>query len=110
MKNSFKENKIHRQVNESPDAFETSPGPLYATSGSLSGEIFLQWDSVNNASKYIIEMSKMNSAKWQQLDIIKDPLYCVTGLKPGYKYAFRVAAVYTEGTGPWSIEVTKKAK
>lgn len=110
MKNSFKENKLHTGVNESPDAFETSPAPLYATSGSLPGEIFLQWDSVNNASKYIIEMSKMNSAKWQQLDIIKDPLYCVTGLKPGYEYAFRVAAVYTEGTGPWSIEVTKKAK
>jgi len=110
MKNSFKEIQTAVHADKSKNKNEVSPGPLYATLGSLPGEIFLQWDSVNNASKYIVEMSKINSAKWLQLDIIKDPLYCVTGLKPGYEYTFRVAAVYSEGTGPWSIEVTKKVK
>lgn len=98
------------QVKEMANQINASPGPLYATSGSLPGEIFLQWDSLSNATKYIVQMSKINSAKWQQLDIIKDPLYCIMGLKPGCKYSFRVAAVYPEGTGPWSIEITKEAK
>ena len=87
-----------------------SPGPVYATLGSLPGEIFLQWDSVNTAGKYVLEMLCMNSSKWQLLDIIKDPLYCINGLKPGHKYSFRVAAVYSGGQGPWSNEVTKKVK
>ncbi len=96
--------------NEKKIRIKDSPGPLYATSGSMPGEIFLQWDSISSASKYIVQVSKVNSAKWKQVDIIKDPLYCVTGLKTGCTYSFRVAAVYPEGTGAWSSEVNKKAK
>lgn len=110
MKNGFMKSEVSNEDKNKNTAKTVPPGPVYATLGSLSGEIFLQWDSVSNAGKYVIEMSKINSAKWQQLDIIKDPLYCITGLKPGYEYSFRVAAVYSDGLSPWSCEVTKKIK
>lgn len=110
MKNSFIKSEVTGEVKNNNTASTVSPGPVYATLGSLPGEIFLQWDSVSEAGKYVIEMSRINSAKWQQLDIIKDPLYCITGLKPGYEYSFRVAAVYSEGMSEWSREVTKKVK
>ncbi|NOS84658.1 MAG: fibronectin type III domain-containing protein [Ignavibacteria bacterium] len=110
MKNSFIKSEVSETVQNNNNENPVSPGPVYATLGSLPGEIFLQWDSVSNAGKYVIEMSRINSAKWHQLDIIKDPLYCITGLKPGYEYSFRVAAVYSEGMSEWSKEVNKKVK
>jgi len=87
-----------------------SPEPVYATQGSFSGELFLHWDAVKNAGKYIIEMSRRKTNGWEQVDIIKDPKYCLTGLKPGKEYLFRVAAVFPGGKGPWSSEIVKKVK
>ena len=110
MKNSFIKIEVPEEFRNDNSGIPGTPGPVYATLGSMPGEILLQWDSIGNASKYVIEISKINSAKWLKLDIIKDPLYCITGLKPGVEYSFRVAAVYTEGTSGWSREVTKKAK
>ncbi|MEO8512606.1 MAG: fibronectin type III domain-containing protein [Ignavibacteria bacterium] len=112
MKNSFlsepfikKDNSCNRDIND-------SPGPVFATTGSLEGEILLQWDAIRDADKYIIQVTKKNSASslWEQYDIVKDPLYCFTGLKPGKEYSFRVAAVYPDRTGAWSSVVSKKVK
>jgi hypothetical protein len=110
MKNSFFKNTTQPDENISAIAAIEIPGPVYATTGSLPGEIFLQWDSINSARKYVIEISSKLSEKWQQVDIIKDPLYCITGLKPSTEYCFRVAAIYPEGVGPWSKTVSKRSK
>lgn len=110
MKNSFAKNTAPDLDNGSTNTSSEQPGPVYATIGSLPGEIFLQWDSVNRASKYVIEISTRNSDRWQQVDIIKDPLYCITGLKPSTEYCFRVAAVFPGTVGPWSKTVSKKTK
>ncbi len=112
MKNSFLAREVYsfeeNQIPEAPDF----PGSVYAATGSMKGEILLQWDAVRDASKYIIQISKKNSAEstWEQYDIVKDPLYCITGLKPGKVYSFRVAAVYQGCIGRWSGTVTKKVK
>lgn len=112
MKNSYREEFI----NDTDHIFEIPhldfPGSVYAATGSLKGEILLQWDAVREANKYIIQISKKNGSQeaWQQFDFVKDPLYCITGLKPGREYSFRVAAVYSNGMGKWSSAVTKKVK
>ncbi len=110
MKNNFIKNTAPDSCDRNSHELCERPGPVYATIGSLPGEIFLQWDSVNSASKYVIEISSKNSDKWQQVDIIKDPLYCITGLKPSTEYCFRVAAVFPGTVGPWSNTVSKKTK
>lgn len=110
MKNSFLKKSIQPAKGISVVSPIAVPGPVYATTGSLPGEIFLQWDSINSARKYVIEISSTISEKWQQVDIIKDPLYCITGLKSATEYYFRVAAIYPEGVGPWSKTVSKRSK
>lgn len=116
MKNSFLEETIFNDDNSYKEPGYEFPGPVYATNGILNGEIFLQWDAISNANKYVIQFSKRNSASskqsvlWEQVDIIKDPLYCITGLKPGREYSFRVAAVYPDGISGWSSAVSKKVK
>lgn len=57
---------------------------LSAAKGNLRGEINLQWDSVENAVSYIIEIANSNYAKdikWKVLDIISDSRYTVRNLR-----------------------------
>jgi len=86
------------------------PTEVYATKGDDTGEINLQWDSVNGASKYIIQKSPKNSKKcWKYVDIVTESCCTVTGLKPSRKYAFRVAAINGNGQSGWSKEIEKKS-
>lgn len=112
MKNSFPEDFINDTGHKSDTGGTDFPGSVYAATGSLKGEILLQWDAVREANKYIIQISKKNrvSEAGQQFDFVKDPIYSITGLKPGKEYSFRVAAVYSNGLGKWSSAVTKKVK
>lgn len=123
MKNSFSEETYLRKENNNSKENNSKenngnsdvivfPGSVYAATGSLKGEILLQWDAIRDADKYIIQVSKNNKEAgiWKQFDIVKDPLYCFTGLKPGKEYSFRVAAVYSDRTGEWSAAVKKKVK
>lgn len=112
MKNSFLEKEDIIKNQDSMNDLSDFPGAVYAATGSLKGEILLQWDAVREARKYIIQVSKKNNSSyvWKQFDIVKDPLYCISGLKPGREYSFRVAAVYAEGLSCWSSIVTKKVK
>lgn len=89
---------------------EKQPGPVYATNGSFPGEIFLHWDAVQEAGRYIIEISGKKNKRWERLDIVKDPVYCISGLKPGKEYSFRIAAELNNCITPWSNEVLKKIK
>lgn len=85
---------------------------LSAAKGDSKGEINLQWDSVETATSYIIEISNSNhtkSIKWKVLDIISDSRYSVRNLKSNRNYFFRVAAVDKIGNGEVSMEIVKKA-
>jgi Fibronectin type III domain len=85
---------------------------LFATLGDETGEIELQWDSVNKAKCYIIQMrmSKTKNPLWKHIDIINDSKYTITGLTPFKSYEFRVAAIGEKGQGDWSEAIIKKAK
>jgi len=85
---------------------------LSAAKGDTKGEINLQWDSVENAVSYIIEIAISNHSKdikWKVLDIISDPRYTVTSLKSNKNYFFRVASVNVNGKGELSQKIIKKA-
>ncbi|MBZ0202508.1 MAG: fibronectin type III domain-containing protein [Ignavibacteria bacterium] len=87
------------------------PTEFYATKGDDTGEIKLQWDSVNGASKYLVQKSSNNSKKnWNHVDIVTESCCTVTGLRPSRKYAFRVAAINGSGQSSWSKEIEKKFK
>lgn len=88
---------------------EAGPGPLYVTNGMFEGEVNMQWDSIKNASRYIVQISKKGSA-WKQIDIISDPQYTLNGLKPGCTYSFRYCALFKNSQGIWSEPAAKKIK
>ncbi len=85
---------------------------LSAAKGDSKGEINLQWDSVENAVSYIIEIASSNHSKeikWKVLDIISDSRYTVRKLKSNKNYLFRVAVVNGNGQGELSRKIIKKA-
>lgn len=84
------------------------PESLSATIGDLSGEIDLQWDSVEGASSYIIELSKGNQKHWLQADIVSASKYTLAELRANVIYRFRIAALNGRRQGPWSEVVSKK--
>src|SRR4030095_995267 len=96
----------HMQVKVKEKQIKQIPGLVYVTNGSFSGEINLQWDAIKGAHNYIIQISK-NGTHWEQVDIVSDPQYSLQGLKPGKKYSFRIAPVFTSGRGKWSDSVMK---
>ncbi len=85
---------------------------LSAAKGDSKGEINLQWDSVENAVSYIVEIGNSNCAndiKWRVIDIISDSHYTVRNLKSEKNYFFRVASADRNGKKELSRKVTKKA-
>jgi len=83
---------------------------INAANGELPGEIDLYWEPDINAISFAVEMKRNKAqSKWRLIDIVNSSNYTVTGLKPGSRYCFRVAPVYKNCRGEWSIYVTKKA-
>ena len=85
---------------------------LSAAKGTSKGEINLQWDSVENAESYIIEIANSNHSKdikWKVLDIISESHYTVRSLRSNKDYYFRVAYVNGEGQSELSHKIIKKA-
>ena len=85
------------------------PDPVFATKGALPGEINLQWDAVNGATSYVLQISKGKKDKWVQIDIITEPIYMLSGLDPKTEHFFRVAAVFPDGQSEWSEVFGKKS-
>lgn len=83
---------------------------VYASNGGYQGEINIQWDSVNNAKGYVIQLKTNSSKQWKHIDIINEPFYMINNLKPGKIYFFRVAPIFQDNQGAWSEPVSKKAK
>ena len=85
---------------------------LSAAKGVSKGEINIQWDSVENAVSYIIEIANPNHSKdikWKVLDIISESRYTVRSLKLSKDYYFRVTYVNVYGQGELSRKIIKKA-
>ena len=110
MKNSFINNTNSNSAPDDKIDQNRFPGDLFAANGSLKGEVLLQWDAVKNANRYIIELTKNKLNGWEQVDIVNDSRYSITGLRPGKNYLFRVAPVFSSGIGQWSEPVSKKVK
>jgi hypothetical protein len=82
---------------------------IYATTGDNPGEINLQWDSVNGATGYVVQVSKLNAKKnWKHYDIVSESFCTVSGLKTKCTHIFRVAAISRKGQSMWSSEISKK--
>lgn len=85
------------------------PGPVYATNGGFSGEVNLQWDAIERANNYIVQISR-NGNTWHHVDIVADPQYSLRGLTRGRTYFFRVSAMLKGKPGMWSKASVKKIK
>ncbi len=82
---------------------------INAAKGDISGEVDLNWDAIENADSYVIELCKLNGkSKWNLVDITDESKYTVKDLKQKETYLFRVAAVDSRKQGPWSEPVKKK--
>lgn len=84
---------------------------LSAAKGDSKGEINLQWDSVQNAVSYTIEIANLNHSKdikWKVVDIISDPRCTIKNLKSNKNYYFRVSSINEEGKDEMSSVVIKK--
>lgn len=111
MRRKSEERKIYiSNINRSKSAVPT-PLSLSATSGDNNGEIDLIWEPVFGAKTYVIQRSTRSAepGRWTQEDIITKSSYTISKLRSGQKYWFRVAAVSSNGQGPWSEPVQKKA-
>jgi hypothetical protein len=87
---------------------ERIPESLSAAAGDTDGEINLLWEPVKGAKYYVIQ-SANGSRDWKEIDIINKTIYTASQLRSGKQYRFRVAAVSSEGQGPWSEPAGKKA-
>ncbi len=93
--------------NRTGDIRQEFPNPVFATKGSLPGEINLQWDAVDGARNYVLQMSTNKGQKWEQIDIVSEPYYMMNGLDINKDHYFRVAAVFSNGQGEWSAPILK---
>ncbi len=83
---------------------------LYASKGDFRGEIDLVWDPVENASGYVIQVSKLNGQeKWKQVDIVTKSHCTITGLRPSQTYRIRAASISNSTQNEWSEITTEKA-
>lgn len=98
----------NRKIESSNINNNTLPA-VYATKGDNPGEINLQWDSINEATGYVVQVSKLNGKKyWKHFDIVSESFCTVSGLKTNCTHLFRVATVSRKGQSKWSSEISKK--
>ena len=100
---------LKNKINKVKKILNSAPLELFVSNGTFEGEVNLQWDAVKDANHYIIQVSKNKNA-WQQIDIVSDAQYSVTGLKAGKTYQFRISALHESGQSAWSSPVQKKVK
>lgn len=90
-----------------------APMGLSGSAGDLPGEIDLHWDPVYGASSYAIQQTVdplTPGSAWTVVPASTRSKVSVTGLTPGTRYWFEVAAVGAAGQGPWSAPATKMAQ
>ena len=98
-------------------ASHTPPGAMpqvqnvHAKGGDNAGTCNLNWKPVKNSKNFVVEFSAdpITATSWTQAGLPTKSTFTVTGLTSGAKYWFRVAAVGTQGPGPWSDPATARA-
>lgn len=88
-----------------------APADLSVTAGDQDGELDAQWDKVDRARSYIIQVSEdpPTPSSWRQADVATRSQKTITGLTSGTRYWVRVAAVSASGQSAWSDPATKIA-
>jgi len=82
---------------------------LSASEGDGDGEIDLHWDKVKGASSYVIERATPNPSGFTFTGNSTKTSITIKSLTSGTKYWFKVAAIGSAGTGPFSDPATKIA-
>jgi len=86
-----------------------APQNLSATAGDLDGEVDLSWEPVSGRDTYVGEHSISATGPWTQFYIGKKSGTTATGLASATMYWFRIRAVGTAGSGPFSDIAQKRA-
>ena len=88
-----------------------TPSAQVATIGDRDGELDLSWDTVPGARSYVIQQSPdpPGATTWTHAGTSTKSSTTITGLTPGTRYWFRVAAIGASGQSGWSDPATKIA-
>jgi len=78
-----------------------TPTGITATTGS-SSQIGLTWDSVSGATSYNVYAATSSSGTYTNIATVTTPSYTNTGLWAGTTYYYKVQAVNSAGTSPYS--------
>ncbi|MBC2726306.1 cell wall-binding repeat-containing protein [Desulfosporosinus sp.] len=79
----------------------TAPEDLTARVES-SSEIYLDWDSVSGATSYYVYRSTSSSGTYSKIDTTTSSRYTDEDLEADTKYYYKVKAVNSSGTSPYS--------
>ena len=81
-----------------------APGPLTVKLNGSPGVTKLSWPTMPDAKSYLVQQSPdpVTDTSWAQVDTPTKASCEIAGAEPGTVYWFRVAAVGSSGTGPWS--------
>lgn len=101
---------LHSDWSSYTDNQETAPaapGGITKCRANSSTSVLLEWESVSNAKTYDIEYATKReyfdgSDQTTTVSSISTTQYIKTGLESGNEYFFRVRAVNSQGTSPWS--------
>lgn len=89
------------------------PSELEAVRSEKEGVVKLKWKPVQNSKHYVVEMATGNTltqdAEWQTMMFLSRSTCKVENLEPGKYYWFRVRALGTQGTSPYSDPATVMA-
>ncbi len=87
-----------------PLGVAAAPGNLRAEDHEMEGVVRLRWERPQRRCTFLVEFTSDESAKsgWTQCEVCSRQSCLVKNLKPGAKYWFRVRAVNSHGTSPWS--------
>ena len=82
---------------------------LSVTAGDTDGTTRLKWNKVSGTKSYEVQRSLDATSGWAHLCSCTRSSVTVNGMTSGTRYWFRVAAVGSADTGPWSDPATKIA-
>ena len=86
-----------------------APGGLTVSTNGAPGVSKVRWYGVDGAVSYLVECSPepITEKSWVQVDAPTKTNCEVSGAEPGKVCWFRVAAVSSDGKGPWTLPVQR---